>query len=240
MVSDKITWNQSLESLQQVSHPASTIFHKYISKNIGKVIFFLALRWGVTPNALTSYSFLLLSISSVLICIAAISPGYLIFSQILLLSQISYGIDCVDGAVARASNTQSKFGQFYDLAIDRIAVTLIVLASLFFVFSSHPNNLSLQIASIIGSVLYLTFQSVSSIRGLIFSRNQRPEQSASLSLAHLVARLLLEFADTGIFLFLLVISMAIELTSYYLMFLGVLSSVLILGNMVASYQMDKH
>ena len=44
-------------------HPASTIFHKYISKNLAKILVYFSLKLGITPNKLSVFSTLCLLLS---------------------------------------------------------------------------------------------------------------------------------------------------------------------------------
>jgi CDP-diacylglycerol---glycerol-3-phosphate 3-phosphatidyltransferase len=69
-------------------------------------------RWGLTPNLLTAVGLLLN-----LIVAAVIASGNLRLGGVLLL--VASGFDMLDGAVARATGTVTKFGGFLDSTIDR-------------------------------------------------------------------------------------------------------------------------
>ena len=111
-------------------HPASTIFHKYVSKNLAKIIVFVSLKFDTSPNSLS-----LLSTFCLLLAIFFSINSFWLF---ILLTQISYGLDCSDGVLARITNHQSIFGKFLDIALDRInmlifygSIILYYLAKLF-------------------------------------------------------------------------------------------------------------
>ena len=69
-------------------------------------------RWGLTPNLLTAVGLLLN-----LVVAAIIASGNLRLGGVLLL--VASGFDMLDGAVARATGTVTKFGGFLDSTIDR-------------------------------------------------------------------------------------------------------------------------
>jgi CDP-diacylglycerol--glycerol-3-phosphate 3-phosphatidyltransferase len=69
-------------------------------------------RMGLTPNALTATGLVLN------LCVAAlIAAGNLRLGGVLLL--VASGFDMLDGAVARASGTVTRFGGFLDSTLDR-------------------------------------------------------------------------------------------------------------------------
>jgi CDP-diacylglycerol--glycerol-3-phosphate 3-phosphatidyltransferase len=75
-------------------------------------------RWGLTPNLLTGIGLVLN-----LIVAAVIARGSLWAGGALLL--LASGFDMLDGAVARASGTVTKFGGFLDSTIDRYSESLV-------------------------------------------------------------------------------------------------------------------
>jgi CDP-diacylglycerol---glycerol-3-phosphate 3-phosphatidyltransferase len=75
-------------------------------------------RMGLTPNALTAIGLVLN------LCVAAIiAAGNLRLGGVLLL--VASGFDMLDGAVARASGTVTRFGGFLDSTLDRYSETAV-------------------------------------------------------------------------------------------------------------------
>ena len=74
----------------------------------------LSTAWHIHPNFFTTLS-LLISLLSAWV----LATGHLRWGGILIL--VSGTFDIIDGAVARATNTSSKFGAFYDSTLDRYA-----------------------------------------------------------------------------------------------------------------------
>jgi CDP-diacylglycerol--glycerol-3-phosphate 3-phosphatidyltransferase len=74
---------------------------------------------GLTPNSVTAIGFAL----NVLVAII-IARGSLQFGGLALL--IASGFDMLDGAVARASGTVTKFGGFLDSTLDRYSESIVL------------------------------------------------------------------------------------------------------------------
>jgi CDP-diacylglycerol--glycerol-3-phosphate 3-phosphatidyltransferase len=104
-------------------------------------------RRGVTPNAVTVVGFVFNVITAAILATGHLSAG----GALLLLSGI---FDMLDGALARVSKRQSKFGAFLDSLLDRYSEAIILLA-LIFVFTVHGNVLAVLLvyAVAVGSIL---------------------------------------------------------------------------------------
>jgi CDP-diacylglycerol--glycerol-3-phosphate 3-phosphatidyltransferase len=84
-------------------------------------------RLGISPNVLTFSGFLLNVLAG-----ALIGFGQVVWGGVVM-TFIAMPFDAFDGALARATNKQSKFGAFFDSVLDRVAegALLIGLAALF-------------------------------------------------------------------------------------------------------------
>ncbi|HZA94197.1 MAG TPA: CDP-alcohol phosphatidyltransferase family protein, partial [Gemmatimonadales bacterium] len=87
-------------------------------------------RWGLTPNLLTAVGLLLN-----LLVAAVIASGNLRLGGVLLL--IASGFDMLDGAVARATGTVTKFGGFLDSTIDRYSESIVYGGVLLFLLGTQ-------------------------------------------------------------------------------------------------------
>ena len=76
---------------------------------------------GVTPNLLTSFSFIFGVAAAVYIY-----WGWFVTGVILFL--VSYVFDCMDGNMARAFDMVTRFGDFYDHATDVIQIISFIAA----------------------------------------------------------------------------------------------------------------
>lgn len=82
-------------------------------------------RLGVSANALTATSVVFAVVSGV-----AIGLGHFVAGAVLIL--LSGACDALDGAVARASGTTSRYGALLDSTVDRLADALPLLGVVFF------------------------------------------------------------------------------------------------------------
>jgi CDP-diacylglycerol---glycerol-3-phosphate 3-phosphatidyltransferase len=95
---------------------------------------------GITPNMATIIGLVLNVIVAVIL-----GFGHPIIAGVLLL--LASAFDMVDGSIARATNTISKFGGFFDSTIDRYSEIVVYIGLLVWLNSEGANNL--------GSVLIL-------------------------------------------------------------------------------------
>jgi CDP-diacylglycerol--glycerol-3-phosphate 3-phosphatidyltransferase len=95
---------------------------------------------GITPNMATIIGLLLNVIVAVIL-----GFGHPIIAGVLLL--LASAFDMVDGSIARATNTISKFGGFFDSTIDRYSEIVVYVGLLVWLNSEGDNDL--------GSVLIL-------------------------------------------------------------------------------------
>jgi CDP-diacylglycerol---glycerol-3-phosphate 3-phosphatidyltransferase len=105
-------------------------------------------RWGLTPNLLTGIGLVLN-----LVVAAVIASGSLRVGGALLL--LASGFDMLDGAVARASGTVTKFGGFLDSTIDRYSESLVYGGVLVYLLGTQDYRLGslLIIVATAGSLL---------------------------------------------------------------------------------------
>jgi CDP-diacylglycerol--glycerol-3-phosphate 3-phosphatidyltransferase len=105
-------------------------------------------RWGLTPNLLTAIGLVLN-----LLVAAVIASGNLRAGGALLL--LASGFDMLDGAVARATGTVTKFGGFLDSTIDRYSESLVYGGVLVYLLGTRDYRLGslLIIVATAGSLL---------------------------------------------------------------------------------------
>jgi phosphatidylglycerophosphate synthase len=95
-----------------------------VQRRISPYISLFCVRRGISANAATAIDLLW-----ALLAAGCLSQGYYISGVILI--QLFGLWSCVDGEVARLTNTPSRLGDFYDTMTDRAAEFLIVAATLF-------------------------------------------------------------------------------------------------------------
>jgi CDP-diacylglycerol--glycerol-3-phosphate 3-phosphatidyltransferase len=105
-------------------------------------------RLGLTPNALTAIGLVLNIVVAVII-----ASGNLAAGGVLLL--VASGFDMLDGAVARASGTITKFGGFLDSTIDRYSEVVVFAGLLVYLLGTEDYRIGslLVFAATTGSLL---------------------------------------------------------------------------------------
>ena len=102
-------------TLDQFRHVSNRLIDPFVS---------VANRLGLSANAITSIAFVLAVAAGVVLYVAGSSPEWYLLGGVLVL--LSGFLDVLDGAVARATETASKAGDFLDHALDRYADVVIL------------------------------------------------------------------------------------------------------------------
>lgn len=107
----------------------------------------LVAQTGVTPNALT-----LIGLGLTLVAAGIVAAGWLQLGGVVFL--LASAFDAVDGAVARATGSASRFGAFLDSVADRYAEAAI-FAGLLAVFLYRDQNVLALVSTLalVGSLL---------------------------------------------------------------------------------------
>jgi len=111
-------------------------------KNLGPLLNPLvdvAARIGISPNALTLAGF----------CLNVVAASFIALGQPfwggVVMAAIAMPLDAVDGSVARKLGRQSKFGAFFDSALDRFSEG-VLMAGLGYYFTVRGDSLSVVVA----------------------------------------------------------------------------------------------
>ncbi len=144
-------------------------------------------RLGLTPNMVTAIGLVL----NVLVAII-IARGNLQLGGILLL--IASGFDMLDGAVARASGSVTRFGGFLDSTLDRYSEAVVLLGVLVYILGTQDYRVGalLIFAAITGSLLISYARARAEAAGFRASVGllARPERVLVLAIGLLVGQLI--------------------------------------------------
>ncbi len=155
---DKIkpTWN----SFKDAVHAGGGQWMTQVYHYAGAFFAFLASKVGLTPNHLTFLSAItvVLSMGAMLY---GMGRGLAWALLVTLLSIISYGLDCADGQLARATKQCSKFGAWLDHVLDAGKI-FVVNFSVGWMLISHSEIFQMSfeyaflamVVNITGSALY--------------------------------------------------------------------------------------
>jgi len=94
---------------------------RYYARPVSYVGAWIALRLGLTANMVTSLTLLTNIGGCILVCY-----GHLIMGAFVL--NVGHLLDYVDGDVARATNTVTNFGRYFDRTCDEVAETIMPIA----------------------------------------------------------------------------------------------------------------
>ena len=150
------------------------LFNLYPAKYI---TYFLVNRTEITPNQVTTISFLLAIFSGI-----AFYFQYFIIGAILY--QLSYILDIVDGSIARSKNLSSKIGAFYDVFTDWLKAPILFII-LFLVTDNYYLLVVLYFLLFLGCLVnkyndMLFFQGAKSITTISNSNNETANLSGIL------------------------------------------------------------
>ena len=111
-------------------HP---LVDKLIANNLSVFLAFACSRLGMTANFLTVLRGFLAVLAFCFSLFLPVDRPSLSILCIFALSYFIFLLDCADGQLARATNTESRFGKFLDLCVDIISLPLFL--GTFFCFS---------------------------------------------------------------------------------------------------------
>lgn len=205
--------------------PASTLYHKYVSKKLAKFFTYYFLKFNITPNMMSLSTFFLTILAGLSLISFNNSFGIILF---LLILQFSYVIDCSDGVVARITENSSKFGAFFDVTLDRINTMLVFFSIGLYYHINYGFDTTSIILYVSCSLLFLNYHFMSSLRPFYFPelKGYMKVKDNKTTLPTKILKVIYEFIDTGIFYFILSISLFFKVELYVVGFFGFLGFLL--------------
>jgi len=231
----KIKRKDYIKLYEEHEKPASTLFHKFFSKKIAKFLTLYFLRMGLTPNVMSLLTLILVLIAIFSLNFYKDSFGLVVF---LVLLQLSYVLDCSDGVVARITNKSSKFGGFFDVTLDRLNIMLVFFGVGVFLGGQQEVRNEDIITFSISAIFYLNYQMIASSRSYHFPEmgGYMKTDNGVTSFGKKAVRIIYEFIDTGIFFFILSVSLFFNLTIAVVLFYGVIGFLLSLAMYLLLYR----
>lgn len=136
------------------------LFNVYFMRPIAAFVVAVIARTGVTPNQITLLNLFLFVVASAMLVACPSHAGGL---AAVLVLEVSYCFDCVDGMLARHKKIASKEGHLFDFFTDELKATLLasVLALRLYRTGGHgidlttwpPSDPRFLIAGIAGAVI---------------------------------------------------------------------------------------
>ena len=137
-----------------------------------------------------------------------------------------------DGVVARITNQKSVFGKFLDIALDRINMLIFYSSIILYYLETNTLNINNLWIIIIGFVLYYLYSLLAMIRGLVYSTKRG--QGAKKS--NILIRINYEFIDSGIYMFLIGVSLYFDVLHILSLYYISISLLFIFGVFYKSYK----
>jgi archaetidylinositol phosphate synthase len=214
--------------------PPSTLFHKVVSKNGAKVFSYAFIKLGITPNVISIISLLLLCIASSIISFG--SSSYINLIVAIALLQFSYIFDCSDGVVARYTGQSSNFGAYLDILLDRIGGVIFSIAIGY--YGLIVEGVLYPFAFLFSLTIYYFYQISSTLRPHYFPKlnGRMKELKSKESILVRLVKFVYEFIDTGIYFFIVSVSVLIGLVEPVIYFYGLIALALFSANMLYLYK----
>jgi CDP-L-myo-inositol myo-inositolphosphotransferase len=136
--------------LGMLRKPSDGPVSRYLNRPLSIRITRHLVNMDITPNQITSFSFIVSLLSAALFFI----PNYLYLLLGSILAQVSSIIDGCDGEVARLKFSESNFGKWFDAVLDRYADALMLFGLTYHSFlNGSVVNLIAGFLAIIGSFM---------------------------------------------------------------------------------------
>lgn len=183
------------------------------------------IKLGIKPNTIT-----LLSLASFLIGGSYfIQESYLVSGLFWVLS---YVLDCTDGAVARATSGQSKFGAYLDVIIDRFISLLFLCLLVNQATRLFENDTFTQAVIITGSFGIAANAIISNLRVLYFPELKGIASRKGTLFSKPIFRWPYELMDTGNVFLLVSLAFYFHLEKEVLLIYTLISTPLLILNFI--------
>jgi len=124
---------------------------KWIDRPLASIVVSLVFPTSVTPNQLTVVAFIIGIGAAALFAWG--TAGTVLWAAVLC--EVSLVFDCADGMLARARNTCSRFGSFFDLFLDRISDFCVMLGITIGFYRSGSGDKSRLVLGLLVISLYM-------------------------------------------------------------------------------------
>jgi phosphatidylglycerophosphate synthase len=182
------------------------VWNTYVCRPVAAVLVDGLKGTSVTPNQITIAAFVV-ALGSV--AMVALMPGYTGLLLAVVVFELSYVLDCVDGMLARWRSVQSTQGHLFDFLMDELKAFLILGAVAVRLYQQHRDAtfLLLGIAGLVAlasGIALTTFQRRPEIAGTpaVSAAGPAPRRSLvarTVGLAERLAKLLIHYPSYILF-----------------------------------------
>jgi phosphatidylglycerophosphate synthase len=114
------------DSYRRTSKPRDILWNRFVARPLAAVLVTLFEHRRVTPNQITLWSLFVFLIAAGLLVMLPGRQGLIIAIVVL---ELSYVLDCVDGQLARLRGTSSPIGAHFDFLMDELKAFVLVAAT---------------------------------------------------------------------------------------------------------------
>ena len=114
-----------VDAYRRTKKPRDILWNRYVARPLAAVLLVPLARTRVTPNQVT-FATLVVFLAGAAMMAACPAHGALLASVVIL--ELSYVLDCVDGQLARWKGTSSPVGAHLDFLMDEIKAFVLVAA----------------------------------------------------------------------------------------------------------------
>ncbi|HEY0705887.1 MAG TPA: CDP-alcohol phosphatidyltransferase family protein [Polyangia bacterium] len=108
------------------SKPKDIFWNKYVARPAAAFVVALLERGRVTPNQVTLASLVVFLVAAGMLILLPGHPGLI---AAVLVIELSYVLDCVDGQLARIRGSSSPIGAHFDFLMDELKAFVLVAAT---------------------------------------------------------------------------------------------------------------
>jgi phosphatidylglycerophosphate synthase len=114
------------ETYRRTSKPKDILWNRFVARPLAAPLVAGLENTSVTPNQITLASLLVFLVAAGLLVMAPGRDGLIVAIVVL---QLSYVLDCVDGQLARLRGTSSPIGAHFDFLMDELKAFVLVAAT---------------------------------------------------------------------------------------------------------------
>jgi CDP-alcohol phosphatidyltransferase len=121
-----LMWSRIRDSYRRTSKPNDIWWNRFVARPLAAPLVAALERSRVTPNQVTLMSLVVFLVAAGMLVLLP-GPQGLLTAVIVL--ELSYVLDCVDGQLARLRGTSSPVGAHFDFLMDELKAFLLVCAT---------------------------------------------------------------------------------------------------------------
>jgi phosphatidylglycerophosphate synthase len=114
------------DSYRRTRKPHDILWNRFVARPVAAVLVTLFEPTRITPNQITLASLFVFLIAAALLIVL---PGQQGLVAAIVVLELSYVLDCVDGQLARMRGTSSPVGAHFDFLMDELKAFLLVSAT---------------------------------------------------------------------------------------------------------------